>query len=386
MKEVVVPKPKNKNIEGLRAILSLIVLIQHAGLFFGAWFWGAMEMFFVISGYLITNIILENSKSSSNFRSVFLARRFLRIFPLYMAVLVFCFAITAFFIYAGWGKYTIRVWPELVQLFTYTQNIELASSSIPGEMYRGQYLAGFDATWSVVLEEQFYILSALLIPKFLDRTGRPSRGLIIALLAGLVVTVCSRMLGVHWWFFPSRMDGFIFGALIAINLKYPEVFRFIPTAFLGRKFAKIALYSSVIITVSAFVVSYYYPLPRGGMTPWGKGPSLEVFATSLIAFFNALLGFFVVLFLLRANSNRFLASRWLQSISEFSYSTYLWQMPLILCCTFYFNYFHGLGKGYGQLAGGLLTLPVAYYSFKYIEKPYLEYARKYRFNNQSPAT
>jgi peptidoglycan/LPS O-acetylase OafA/YrhL len=80
-------KNHNKGLDGLRGYAALAVLLYHVDsihLWFG---WTGVQIFFVLSGFLITGILL-NSREADNYFSAFYARRFLRIFPAYYFLLL----------------------------------------------------------------------------------------------------------------------------------------------------------------------------------------------------------------------------------------------------------------------------------------------------------
>src|ERR1700760_1369307 len=106
--------------------------------------WVGVDLFFVISGFLITGILLDSKHTASYFRNFF-ARRALRIWPLYYAVLVFVFILCTFLRPHGTGAEILKWgWPYYI---LYLQNFVFSDNGVP--------LLG--VTWSLAVEEQFYI-------------------------------------------------------------------------------------------------------------------------------------------------------------------------------------------------------------------------------------
>lgn len=141
------------DIDGLRALAVLSVVVFHA---FPAWLPGGfvgVDIFFVISGYLITGIIAEELREQRFSVARFYARRILRIFPALILVLTFCLAFGWFVLlkdeYQELGKHTLAG-------VAFVQNLMLWSESgyfaQPAEQKVSLHL------WSLGIEEQFYIL------------------------------------------------------------------------------------------------------------------------------------------------------------------------------------------------------------------------------------
>ncbi|HRN91003.1 MAG TPA: acyltransferase [Ferruginibacter sp.] len=134
-------------LDGIRAFAILLVFVQHFAYFIGqkinAGFLG-VDLFFVLSGYLITGILIQSKGTFiKRFRN-FIGRRALRIFPLYYAVLLVLFILNTPGV-REWGLY----------LFTYTYNYASVYYNIPHSP-----VVHF---WSLSVEEQFYLLWPLLV-------------------------------------------------------------------------------------------------------------------------------------------------------------------------------------------------------------------------------
>ena len=148
-------------LDGVRGIAILLVLFHHFTLFdpvtsIGAWMgffallgWSGVDVFFVLSGFLITGILID-ARGSERYFSSFYARRVLRIFPLYYLIVFVSFVLLARFpwwhdLLVGPGE--IAQWPY----WTYLVNFAIAE--------RGDFKHGvLDVAWSLAIEEQFYLL------------------------------------------------------------------------------------------------------------------------------------------------------------------------------------------------------------------------------------
>ena len=170
-------------IDGLRGIAVLAVLLFHAGVpFFNGGFIG-VDVFFVISGYLITGIVISAHKSGSFSFSSFMARRFFRLYPaLIVSVLLTLFV-----------GYLVLSPAHLESLGSYSALSLLSASNILFYNVAGYFAESSEVnpllhTWSLGVEQQFYLIwPAIVIAcyRFLGRRAGVAIGLIVCLfLAG----------------------------------------------------------------------------------------------------------------------------------------------------------------------------------------------------------
>src|SRR6266436_5687461 len=124
--------------------------------------WSGVDLFFVLSGFLIGGILLDARESSNYFR-VFYTRRFFRIVPIY-AVLLFTVALAMYLSSAGASDKYEEIFAERLPWWyfaTFLQNIGMSLHNVWGTFPLG-------VTWSLAVEEQFYLTLPLLI-RFLGR-------------------------------------------------------------------------------------------------------------------------------------------------------------------------------------------------------------------------
>jgi peptidoglycan/LPS O-acetylase OafA/YrhL len=145
-------------LDGIRAIAFLLVFTLHTDyLYIG---WVGVQLFFVLSGFLITNILLRMKETlgAGDYFKKFYGRRFLRIFPLYYLYLFIIFIVTMIVIYYGYRvTYMERTQAQFPYALAYLYNFFNASSAYDGESWLIGHL------WSLSVEEQFYLLWPLLI-------------------------------------------------------------------------------------------------------------------------------------------------------------------------------------------------------------------------------
>jgi peptidoglycan/LPS O-acetylase OafA/YrhL len=197
-------------LQGLRGIAVLAVVIYHCHpRLIGTWIysaslwgWAGVNLFFVLSGFLITSILLESRNQENYFRN-FYGRRVLRIWPVYFLVLIVVYLEAPWFI--GPPILTaIRTAPWLAYIF-FLQN--LFHITLPPAL---------GPTWSLAIEEQYYFVWAPVVRVF----ARPWL-LACALCAALIASPLIRHAHPHW-LTPTHtlihLDGIAVGSLIALGL------------------------------------------------------------------------------------------------------------------------------------------------------------------------
>mgnify|MGYP001291565445 CR=1 FL=1 len=214
------------SLDGLRGLAILLVLVhmlnqlegQHG--FIAACFglvavlgWTGVQLFFVLSGFLITGILLD-SREAENYYSSFYARRTLRIFPLYFAVLGI-----AFLLLPALGTVPDSIAHDQAQqiwLWTYTENWATAF---------GHGSKAFPHFWSLAVEEQFYLIWPFLLHR---QTAKKCLTLCIVLA---VVSLLSRVLlialdtpdiSIYVNSF-CRMDALVLGGAAAAAFRIPAL-------------------------------------------------------------------------------------------------------------------------------------------------------------------
>ncbi len=198
-------------LQGLRGLAVLSVVIYHCHLrlkgtsvyYASLWGWAGVNLFFVLSGFLITSILLEASGKPHYFRN-FYGRRALRIWPVYVLVLVVCYLNAPWFI-GPTVREAIKTAPWWAYIL-FLQN--LFPIALPPSI---------GPTWSLAIEEQYYFLWAPVV-RFLRRP----LWLIVLLAAAMVAAPWFRMS--HFsWITPTHtlthIDGIAMGSLLAIGLQ-----------------------------------------------------------------------------------------------------------------------------------------------------------------------
>ncbi len=197
-------------LDGLRGIAVLAVVIYHChprlvGTWvYGAslWGWAGVNLFFVLSGFLITSILLESREKPNYFRN-FYGRRVLRIWPMYLLVLLVVYLEAPWFIGLPIVE-AVKTAPWLAYLL-FLQN--LFHLSMPPAL--GQ-------TWSLAIEEQYYFVWAPAV-RFLKRPWMLAAALCAAVIASPLIRHAHPR-----WLTPTHslihLDGIALGSLLALGL------------------------------------------------------------------------------------------------------------------------------------------------------------------------
>ena len=234
------PPGRLVHLDGLRCFAFLAVFVHHALLV--PLLWAGVDLFFVLSGFLITSILLSSKErlvgDRRSYFSIFYKRRFLRIFPPYYLFITVAFLLS--------GPAYLKSFPYFA---TYLNNFSEA-------FQWGPTPGGLTPMWSLAIEEQFYLLWPLVVWTLGER------GLWRTCLAMLVAAPLLR-LGIaltaeaHWpayYLLPCRMDLLAAGALVALAQRRwsDERFRRFSGLGLGASLASVALFVGLAAAVPAF--------------------------------------------------------------------------------------------------------------------------------------
>jgi len=361
-------------LDGIRGIAILIVMCfhipPHAELFFDAplakFFysisqmgWAGVDMFFVLSGYLITNILLEKKGQEHYFRN-FHMRRVLRIFPVYYLSLTIIF-FGGFYDTSNTGGnvLSLGLW-----FYSYLQNWLFASGSGTG-LYLGHF-------WSLAIEEQFYLVWPLVV-YFADRkllTKIGSISVVGALLLRIyLIFLLDRPDIVNTFPYFStvtRVDSLLIGALIAIGFQSVEYKRQLV------KDAPKVLGLSLLIVAACILVQPDSPL-------FNNGAMMTVGLSGLALMTGAL----IIVLLTRDEANfgrRFFRHPTLTFLGKYSYALYVFHWPIT---SLFIEYY--IQQGYQGFVPWLLfilgcfsiSLILALLSWNLMEKPILSLKRHF---------
>ncbi|MEG9433501.1 acyltransferase family protein [Terriglobus sp. ADX1] len=233
-----VPLPENKiyypALDGLRGLAALAVFSFH---YLGLpkqlnWGWAGVDIFFVLSGFLITGILYDSRARADRFR-IFYIRRSLRIFPLYYLVLlipVLLYPLVHWHFYRG-----LWVWPAYLgnyANFLFASDYAANASPFAGlitTVHGYAFGYGLDHLWSLSVEEQFYLVWPLLVYVIGRRITLRNLCVAVAVAIPFLRLACLHFLSPRWIelgaiYFPTplRADSLLLGGAAALALRGPE--------------------------------------------------------------------------------------------------------------------------------------------------------------------
>ncbi len=330
-------------IDGLRAVAVVPVILFHAGFTaFGGGFVG-VDVFFVISGYLITMIIDSAVRNGTFTLSHFYERRVRRILP---ALFLVCFAT----LIAGWA------WMMPIELRALGQSlvaVNLFASNILFFWQSGYFDAASELkpllhTWSLAVEEQFYLffpLLVLLLGRF-QRSFLVTAIAFISLLSFVAAEYASRVYpSAAFYLLPGRVWELGAGVLVALTASH----------WAGRQGTHTQI--GAMVGVGLIVFSVFY---LDGSTPFpGTWALLPVVGTCLIIIFAhpaTLVGWC-------------LSQKPIVGIGLISYSAYLWHQPMFAFARIRFAEEPSV---LFLLSLVVASFVLAYFSWRWVEKPFRE--------------
>ncbi len=373
-------------LDGIRGLAILLVMILHFWVldpqtpfvrFVGSaacMGWIGVDLFFVLSGFLITGILLDTKGTPHYFRN-FYVRRVLRIFPLYYALLIAALYVLAPFLpadkAAAWSLQGYEVYYWL-----YASNFASAHFGRPRHGI-------LDPTWSLAIEEQFYLFWPAIVVVL---SRRNLARLVVALFFGsLALRVVLRLATTTsaWSVYvltPCRLDGLAVGAFLAIGARTPRGLA--PYRGLAR-----------VVVAATLPLVVAIPLIDEWLHPYGAsagfGLIFNVVGYSLLAL---LFGGLVAISVTSPRGSaieRVLSSRLMRTLGKYSYGLYLVNFPLRgLIRDRVFGPTEGARIPFRPLFGSLLpaqalfyvvsavaSFGVAWLSFHLFETPFLRLKR-----------
>lgn len=341
------------DIDGLRAVAVLPVVFFHAGFRFVQGGFVGVDIFFVISGFLITGILAREIAQGRYSIVEFYRRRARRIFPALTAVTLATLVAAYFILTPG----------EYVELAKSAAAVSIFSSNIYFWKSVSYFQSGNEFrpllhTWSLAVEEQYYLFFPLLLRLLHLRT----RGIVTALWVICLASLALAAFMVPWkpsaafYLLPTRAWELMLGGLLAVG-ETPKM----PSRRLATMASALGL---ILIALPIFTYTAQTPFPGLAALPPTLGTALIIWTGG------------------RGRVSETLAARPVVAIGKASYSIYLWHLPLLAFATY--------------LVAGPLTTKAAlvlcvasiawgFVSLVFIEQPFRS-ARAARRGNVSAAT
>ena len=328
------------DIDGLRTIAVFLVIINHAGFAFLPGGFIGVDVFFVISGFLITSIIYQRYHTGNFSFSWFFSRRIKRLMP----VLLFVILITSIVFSAVMLPY------DLVQYYKSVIWVVLYGANIFLWLEHGGYFDGGSLevpllhTWSLAVEEQYYFIWPIMLVLALKFLGA-KRTVYFSIFLCIVATVFSQWgtevtIGAAYYLLPTRFFELLVGSCLALTWKQLPKLGKTPINILS-------LIGLFLILASAVLITEHHPFP-------GYNALYSVIGTALLIYTS---GGYI---------NKVLSTKPMVFTGNISYSLYLWHWPV-----FVFARYTAVELTLSvQIVCIFITYILSILSWKYIEQPF----------------
>lgn len=330
-----------KEIDGLRAIAVLAVIFYHAGysLFKGGFI--GVDIFFVISGYLITSNLLSEVVKNNFSMKLFLERRLRRILPA-------LFIVTLIVLILGWWILFPREMKSLsesaVATISLVSNIYFKRNS--GYFDENSDLKPLLHTWSLGVEAQFYFLFPPLFIYIINTTkSNPKKLLLFCIMISFLLSQWAALTKPTSAFFLlwSRLWELLIGAYLAATHSST------PTKIRTDQSTCLSTLGFILIILPVVFYDDKTIFPGAAALAPTIGAALTIKYSDQNTF-----------------TGRIIGSKYLVGVGLISYSAYLWHQPLF---AFLRNHQHVNFDSYRPLLI-IIIFPLAYLSWKYIELPF----------------
>jgi peptidoglycan/LPS O-acetylase OafA/YrhL len=324
-------------IDGLRALAVIPVILFHAGFELFAGGFVGVDVFFVISGYLITSILINDLENNAFSLIDFYERRARRILPALFFVMLICIPF-------AW------LWMLPSQLIDFSQSLIAVSLFVSNFLFwkESNYFAPLAEekpllhTWSLAVEEQYY----LLFPIFLFISWRLGKNKILLMI--ILLTFLSLIYS-EWGWRNNPMANFYLAPARAWELFAGSITAFYIYKKGQRKNELLSIIGFAAVLVSIFIYDKTTPFPS---------------IYSLVP----VLG--VVLLIIYGNENtfvgKFLSLKYIVGMGLISYSAYLWHQPIFAFAKIRFENVSSIAFIYLSI----FAVMIASLSWKYIEQPF----------------
>jgi len=330
--------------------------------------WSGVDLFFVLSGFLIGGILLE-AKTAPHYFRAFYMRRVHRILPIYYSWILLYAVIVLVALAGGPNPFSAseRDLKQVLPQLLFLQNFQLS-------LYPFQQ-AWFVVTWSLAVEEQFYLFAPLVI-RFLT-----TRNLVVALLSAIAGAPLIRFLVFRYWFpntlaavylLPCRADALALGVLLAVGWR-SQAFR----AFSARHHRLLQLMLFFLFAGICCTLK------------WMVGPVTLLRATIGYSWFAVL--YVCLLLLALSQTDTWLAGifRWksLRWLGTVSYCVYIIHLAILLLSHQLILHsapeFYSLPGAAVTALAAVLTLALAALSWRYFEKPLIRRGHTYAYEGET---
>lgn len=329
------------DVDGLRAVAILPVVMFHIGFpgFFGGFV--GVDVFFVISGYLITGIIVREMREGSFSIADFYRRRVLRIFPALFAMLAAVSVLAPMVMLPG---ELLRYGKSVVSTTLFYSNMLFYSES--GYFAPDSHTKALLHTWSLAVEEQFYLFWPLILLVLRARSQAAIRwGAVTIALVSFVFSVwlIEHDAAATFYLIPTRAWELLAGALVAIFPNLPAQRRWL------REFLSGAGLLAILVAIKFYNEGVPFP---------GVAALLPVLGAVAIILAGGNGGSLV---------GRLLSWQPMVFVGKISFSLYLWHWPVIVFTQIGLLREQTWPVKFAELLASML---MGWWSWRYVERPF----------------
>lgn len=336
------------DIDGLRCIAVMSVIFYHFQIFAVSGGYVGVDVFFVISGFLIGRSVIDDIGHGRFSLVAFYERRIRRLYPAFFVVVLATIPVLYWIMLPLDLRSAGR---SIVASVAYISNITFYKEA--GYFDSAAIEKPFLHTWSLSLEEQFYVVfpiaaSIVALLKVKWRVVILTLAFIISIVAAELWL--SRDQPLVFFMLPFRAWELLLGVITSLLIdRFPARTSAVGNDVLG-------VIGVVLIVVSAVIYTDHTRFP-------GLAALVPCLGAALLIFSGAHTP---------AIANRGLASRIPRSVGLISYSLYLWHWPIFVLTSYYINGEIGIGLRLAMLA---VVFMLAYLSWRYIEQPFRDRRR-----------
>jgi peptidoglycan/LPS O-acetylase OafA/YrhL len=340
--------------DGLRCIAVLCVLLTHASPRFFKGGWIGVDLFFVLSGYLITSLLQNEYYASGNISfSKFYARRVLRLFP----ALLICVTMANV------------LWPCTPHYYLGANRLlaTLAGLFYFANLLPWTALGLLQHLWSLSVEEHFYLVWPIIVSTFLSRVSPRNRAFFLTITVFLIAAFrifvfhCKLTYGLFvinaYTFTLCRMDAILMGSLLAMVLSHNDNVE-------NRKKVNINWSLGILLCLLATIVLFV----RESNIYWHNGGFI----------LTDLLCLYIVAMAAKNPNQPLLSNNILRWIGRRSYGIYLYHFPIFMALGILIREHSPVNYFLVTTLRFAVTIFVAEVSYRFIERPVLRYKKRYQ--------
>ena len=345
--------PYRPDIDGLRAVAVLAVIFFHAGFSWAGGGYIGVDVFFVISGFLITGIIVREQREGSFSLARFYERRARRILPALLVVLGATLLASSIVMFAHdrhiVARSAVSVLAFAANIF-YWGGVDFGSFATLNYFQRTIHDQPLAHTWSLGVEEQYYLLFPLALISILHFPAASVRRILVA-AALASFAACALYTPLHqsaaFYLLPTRIWELLVGGFVA--------WYGAPERASRRRHEALAALGAVLIVAPIYLYNEHAPFP-------GIHAAAPVIGAALL-----------IRYATGTAMSAVLSTRPLVFIGLISYSAYLWHQPLFAMAR-YVDVARPLGRA-ATVVLCVLTLVMAAATWRWIETPFRDRRR-----------